>query len=335
MPDRSVGQVALISEATVLDAPGFTGLADLGIEVVRVPRAADEAAQIESLTGYFGIVAGAEPYSREVLEALPGLRIIARSGVGFDAIDIDAANDLGIYVTVTAGVNAIGVAEHALSMLLALLHRSRAYHDRVSLGRWRDGEFFDELHGSTVGIIGYGRIGRSFARIIAPLDVAILVYDPAILPDLTEVGVTLFDDIGDMLPKCDVVSLHVPLNESTRHLLGARQFGLLPKGAIVVNTSRGPVLDESALVDALMSGHLGGAALDVMDIEPAVVNSPLIGIDNCILSPHISSFGKRTISMMSHLIVEQLDAASRGEPPEGLVSLPALTGRVDPRAAPR
>ena len=326
---RGVGRVALVSEATILDAPGFTGLADLGTEVVRVPRAADEAAQIESLTGYFGIVAGAEPYSRAVLEALPDLRIIARSGVGYDAIDIDAANDLGIRVTVTAGLNAMGVAEHALSMLLSLLHRSRTYHDRVISGRWRDGEFFDELYGSTVGIVGYGRIGRSFARIVAPLDVAILAYDPAIPSDQTEVGVTFYDDIDDMLPKCDVVSLHVPLSEATRHLLGARQFGLLPKGAIVVNTSRGPVLDESALVDALMTGHLGGAALDVMDIEPFVVDSPLMGIDNCILSPHISSFGKRTISIMSHRIVEQLDAVSRGEPPDGLVSIPASTGRVD------
>lgn len=324
------GRVALVSEATLLDAPGFTGLSDLGIELIRVPRAADEAAQIASLAGCFGIVAGAEPYSRPVLAALPDLRIIARSGVGYDAIDIDAANDLGIHVTVTAGVNAMGVAEHALSMLLAILHRSRAYDDRVRSGMWRDGQFFDELYGSTVGIVGYGRIGRSFARMLQPLDVTVLAYDPAIPSDLTEVGVTFYADIDEMLRRCDVVSLHVPLTESTRHVLGARQFGLMPKGAVVVNTSRGPVLDEAALVDALATGHLGGAALDVMDVEPALVDSPLLSMENCILSPHISSFGKRTISMMSDRIVEQLDAVSRGELPDGLVSFPAPANLAAP-----
>lgn len=328
-PLRDAGpplRVALVSEATVLDDPSFGGLDAEGFSVIPTPRHVNEAAQVASLAGCFAVVAGAEPYPRSVLEALPDLRVISRSGVGYDAIDVAAADDLGIHVTVTTGVNAMGVAEHAMSMLLALLHRTAAYDDRVRHGKWRDGQFFGELYGSTVGIVGFGRIGRNLARMMQAFDVTVLAYDPAIPEDHSEVGVTFFSSLDEMLPRCNVVTLHVPLTAGTRHLLGAEQFALLPQGAIIVNTARGPVLDESALLDALASGHLGGAALDVMETEPLLAGSALTAVENCVLSPHIASFGQRTIAQLSQRIVEQVAAVAKGKLPEGLVSTPALGG---------
>jgi D-3-phosphoglycerate dehydrogenase len=141
-----------------------------------------------------------------------------------------------------------------------------------------------------------------------------------------QADVTFHPDLRTMLPQCDVLSLHVPLDDGTRSMLGVAELGLLPRGAVVVNTSRGGIVDETALADALLSGHLAGAALDVFETEPPPVDHVLLSMDNCLFSPHIASFGSRTIGTMTDLLVEQINAVAGGRTPFGLVNSP-----LDPR----
>jgi D-3-phosphoglycerate dehydrogenase len=316
-------KVGLTSEATMLGHRAHR-LAP-GLEVTPVKGSSDAAALAPLLAGCVAVVAGPEPYRRELLTALPALCLIARPGVGYDQIDLVAADELGIHVTVTRGVNAQVVAEHALGLTLATLHRVRHHDLRVRDGRWRDGSFFRELHGSTVGIVGFGQIGRSFCRLLRPFDVRVLVHDVVAISD-HQAEVTFHSDLRTMLPLCDVLSLHVPLNDQTRGMLGVTELGLLPRGAVVVNTSRGGIIDEIAMADALKSGHLAGAALDVFEAEPPPVDHVLLSIDNCLVSPHIASFGSRTVASMTDLLIEQINAVAAGRTPPGLVNAP-----LDPR----
>lgn len=321
-PRAEAVRVGVSSTAVNLDSPGLRALAQAGIELVRIGVKDSSAPAFLDIAGSCrALIAGAEPYPASALAQLPNLGLLARSGVGYDQIDVPAAGRLGIAVTITPGLNADAVAEHTVALMLALLHRIPVYDARVRAGQWRDGRFFPEVRGSRVGVVGLGQIGRGVARLVSALGAEVHGHDPALDASLpVESSSHLHASLEDLLRTVDIVTLHVPLVPSTQGLLGAREFGLLRRGSYLVNASRGGVVDQAALVSALGSGQLAGAALDVFVDEPPALDNPLLSMPQCVLSPHIAGFGEETIRAMSDLIAAQISDVLAGRLPEGLIS---------------
>lgn len=314
-------KVAVVSEATLLLDRGHRWPLLDGLDVRGVKYAPDREAFTESLQGCAAIVAGPEPYDRAVLAALPDLEVICRSGVGCDQIDIGAAEDLGILVTTTPGLTTHTVAEHALGLLLALLHRIPASDAAVRAGGWRDTGLFHELRSMSVGVVGFGAIGRRFAELVVPFGARVRAFDTQGSTSASH-GILQTDSLEELLSSSNVLSLHVPLTASTRHLIGHQELALMEPGSYIVNTARGGVLDESALVEAMESGQIAGAALDVFSQEPLDPHSRLRDLPNCILTPHNSSFGVGAIRGVSEMICGQLEMVINHRLPAGAVNDP-------------
>jgi D-3-phosphoglycerate dehydrogenase len=253
---------------------------------------------------------------REQIEAAPRLRIIARHGAGYDTVDVAAAREHGVAVTVTADANAVSVAEHAFALILAVVRRGAAADAGVRQGSWdqaRRAAVGLELDGKTLGLVGFGRIGQRVARMAAAFDMTVLATDPAADAAVArELGVRPAP-LPELLAASDVVSLHVPLLPATRGLIDARALAGVRPGAVLVNTSRGGLVDEAALVDALDSGLLSGAGLDVFEEEPLPAGSPLLRADVTV-TPHC---GGQTVEAMRRVGLQAADsvvACARGLP---------------------
>jgi D-3-phosphoglycerate dehydrogenase len=224
--------------------------------------------------------------TRRVIEAAPKLRIVARHGVGVDAVDLDAATEHGVVVTTTGSENAAAVAEYTFALLLALVRHVVQADAGMRAGGWhRDPLVGAELDGRTMGVIGYGAIGRRVARQALGFGMRVLACDVANPP--TEHGVDM-TSLDDLLAGSDVVSLHTRLTPHNAHLLDERALARMRPGAWLVNTARGELVDEKALIEALRRGSLRGAALDTYEREPLAVDHPLRRIDNVMLSPHVA-----------------------------------------------
>ena len=227
----------------------------------------------------------------EFFRTAPNLKLVQLLSAGYDHVDVEAARKAKVPVSNNGGANAIAVAEHTLMLMLAVLKRVVRFHNDVVAGKWRVGNAAEirvyELSGRRLGIVGLGNIGKKVVRRAAAFDMKIQYYDIRRLSEAEEdalgVRFVLFDEL---LRTSDVVSLHVPLDDSTRNLIGARELGLMKPEAIIVNTCRGPVIDENALHDALKSGRIAGAGLDVMVEEPPKPNHPLFALPNVTLTPH-------------------------------------------------
>jgi len=210
---------------------------------------------------------------------------------GYDRVDVEAARKAGVPVSNNGGANAIAVAEHTMMLMLAVLKRVVRFHNDVVAGKWRVGGFDDqrvyELSRRTLGIVGLGNIGKKVARRAAAFDMTVQYYDIARLSEAEEdaLGVR-FVLLPELLRTSDVVSLHVPLDDSTRHMLGAREFAQMKPGAILVNTCRGPVVDEAALYQALKGGQVAAAGLDVLVDEPPAKDHAFFSLPNVTLTPH-------------------------------------------------
>jgi D-3-phosphoglycerate dehydrogenase len=224
--------------------------------------------------------------TRRVIESAPALRIVARHGVGVDAVDLDAATARGVVVTTTGSVNAAAVAEYTLALLLALARKVVAADRGMRTGEWsRDALVGTELDGRTIGVVGLGAIGRRVARAAHGLGMRVLAHDPHVpQPDDAWVTPAALDEL---LAQADVITLHVRLTPETTRLIDERALRRMKAGAFLVNTSRGEVVDEAALIAALSSGRLAGAALDTYEHEPLSPSSPLRRMDNVVLSPHV------------------------------------------------
>jgi phosphoglycerate dehydrogenase-like enzyme len=291
----------------------------------------DERALVEGLTGAFAVVAGSEPYTRAVLERLPDLRAIVRFGVGYDAIDLAAAGDAGVAVLTVPGANAESVADLALALLLACIRGLPALDGAVRGGAWRPTPVAGDLARATVAIVGLGAIGRAVARRLQGFGCRLLAVEPS--PDdaaLAGLGVELVA-LDDALARADAVTLHAALTPATHHLLGARELALLPAHAVVVNTSRGGLIDQAALVDALRAGRLAAAGLDVFEHEPPPTDEPLLSLPNVILTPHVASNTRLGIGMTRDAVLERLLVLLDGGLPQGSLSSPGWT--VVPGAA--
>jgi phosphoglycerate dehydrogenase-like enzyme len=271
------------------------------------------AAEVPALlAGADGLVAAGDELSAEALAGVPRLRVIARWGVGYDRVDIAAATRHGIVVTNTPGPTAPAVADLTLAMMLALARRLLRADRLARAGQWEEVDGL-ALEGRTLGIVGFGRSGQEVARRARGFGMTLLAHDP--LPDAraaAELGVTLLG-LDEVLARADVVTLHAAASTGSGPLLGARELQLMKQGALLINTARGSLVDESALVEALESGHLGGAGLDVFAREPLPRDHPLTKLDNCVLSPHSAFATDRAIRGVSELCSRQIVAVLRGE----------------------
>ncbi len=271
----------ILDIARSLTPPGF----ELVVSDVGTAEFYQAAADAEYYLGLARRMGG------EFFRAAPKLRLVQLLSAGYDRVDVEAARKAGVPVANNGGANAIAVAEHTLLLMLAVLKRLVQFHNDVVAGKWRVGNFAEtrvyELAGKTLGIVGLGNIGKKVARRAAAFDMDIQYHDIARLTEDQEdaLGVR-FVLLAELLRTSDVVSLHVPLDDTTRNLLGAREFAMMKASAILINTCRGPVVDEAALHRALLEGQIAGAGLDVMVEEPPAPNHPLFALPNVTLTPH-------------------------------------------------
>jgi phosphoglycerate dehydrogenase-like enzyme len=270
----------ILDIARSLTPPGF----ELVVADPGTPEFYQAAADAEY---YLGL---ARQMGGEFFRSAPRLRLVQLLSAGYDRVDVEAARKARVPVANNGGANAIAVAEHTLMLMLAVLKKLVRFHNDVVAGKWRVGNMAEgvfELAGKTLGIVGLGNIGKKVARRAAAFDMRVQYYDIARLTEAEEdaLGVR-FVLLGELLRTSDVVSLHVPLDDTTRGLVGARELALMKPSAILINTCRGPVVDEAALHRALSQGQIAGAGLDVMIDEPPAPNHPLFTLPNVTLTPH-------------------------------------------------
>ncbi len=252
-----------------------------------------------------------------LMDAAPRLKVVGRHGVGVEAIDLAAAKARGIVVCNTPNANVESVAEQAVGFMLVLSKQILRADKALRQGRWevRYEYIGQELLGRTLGLVGMGRIGSRVAEICHfGFNMPVIYYDVLDYPQLEEKLAARKVTLAELLLEADYISVHVPLLPSTSGMLGREQFARMKPGAIVINTSRGPVLDEAALVEALQSGHLGGAGLDVYAVEPTPPDNPLFQLENVVLSPHMAAHTDDALKAMS-MITEDVLRVLEGQEP--------------------
>jgi len=313
----SRGKVLVLTEQFKNGDPLFEPLRQAGyeVEVNETGRLPDEDELIRLLSGdVVATVAGGEPYTPRVFNHRNRLRIVARWGVGYDRVDVAAATRAGVPVAMAFGANHESVAEYALALALSLACRIGPHDAKVRRGAWTFDGFHPGLWGRTAGVIGFGRIGQAMARRCLAGGMEVLVADPfASAEAVKEVGARRVE-LAELLRASDLVSVHAPSNPSTRHLIDAATLARMKPGAILVNTARGALIDEAALAAALASGRLGGAGLDVFEVEPLPAGSPLRQIDNVILSPHVSGMDRMAQSRVTERCVSNILEYLGGRP---------------------
>lgn len=256
----------------------------------------------------------------------PQLKVISQMAVGYDNVDVAAARARGIAVGNTPGVLTEATADLAFALLLAGARRLFEGAAYIRDGRWQTWEpmalLGADLSGATLGLVGLGRIGRAVAKRAAGFDLRVLAHNPGMSPHEAAAAGAALANLDTLLREADFVSLHVPLNASTRHLMNRDRLALMKPTALLINTARGPVVDQPALVEALRNGVIGGAALDVTDPEPLPADDPLLALPNALVVPHIGSASRRTRDRMAQIAAENLLAGVRGEPLPHAVAAP-------------
>ena len=273
-----------------------------------------------------------EHLTRDVLERCRRLKVIGRIGIGMDQVDLAAATECGVTVVNAAGAQAAAVADHAMALMLCLARNVVASHTALLAGdRSPPWQFMGvELEGKSLGIIGFGAVGRRLAQRAFGFGMAVQAYDPYVPPDaIEEVGATPLDLAG-LLAGSDFVSVHVPLTDETWHLVGADELATMRPTAYLVNTARGSVIDEAALVAALRDGVIAGAGLDVYEEEPLAPGSPLLALDQVVLTPHIAGWAIEAQVRTQESVVKDVARVLRGETPASPVSSGGSTGALSP-----
>jgi D-3-phosphoglycerate dehydrogenase len=304
------------------DSPFLHTLRAAGFELVYPAKAAQmtEEELLPALTGIDASLAGSEPYTRRVLDANPKLKVIARVGVGYDAVDLAAANDHGVAVTITPGANHDAVAEHTFALVLALAKGVVNQHNLTKVGGWPRKTTLP-LRGRALGIAGLGRIGKAVALRGGCFGMKLLAYEP--FPDLEfvrshQVTLLTFDRL---LAESDFLSLHLPMTPESIHLMNKQSLSKMKPSAFLINTARGGLVCEADLFDALKNQRLAGAALDVFEPEPPDPKNPLLTLESVVLTPHAAGGDVKSRDDMANMAAQSIVALSKGQwPAEQIVN---------------
>jgi D-3-phosphoglycerate dehydrogenase len=255
----------------------------------------------------------------ELIARLPALRVIARCGSGYDNVDVAAARARGVEVVYVPDYGVEDVADHTLALLLACARRVPASDRALRDGRWLSyGQLgtMRRLRGSVLGLLGFGRIARAVGGRAHAFGMELLVHDPGVDDvDLAIAGARRASDLAELLATADALSIHLPLTAATRGLIGAAELARMRPGALLVNTSRGEIVDEAALAAALAAGRLGGAGLDVFEVEPLPLDSPLIGMESAVVTPHSAAFSEQALAEVRMRALDDVLRVLAGQPP--------------------
>ena len=283
-----------------------------------------ESQLIEEITDVDALIITSQHHvSRKVIEAARKLKVIVKYGSkpGIDNVDIDAATEKGIVVCYTPYANSDSVAEHTIALTLALLKKLDTMSFRLRQGKWRDKSLLgSELLGKTVGIIGLGSVGCKVAEKIRGFGVKLTAYDPYVSKETAKrVGVRLVD-LETLLKESDILTIHAALTERTVHLIGEKELKLVKKSAFIINTARGAIIDEKALIKALKEGWIAGAALDVFEEEPPKPDNPLLKMDNVLVTPHFASCTYEAYQREAFMAAEEVLRVLQGMKPNFVVN---------------
>ncbi|MDA4136655.1 MAG: C-terminal binding protein [Thaumarchaeota archaeon] len=305
-------------------------------DIADVTAATGDIATEEAILSYAGdahalLLGSLEPVTRKVIESMPNLRVLARYGIGLDNVDLKAATERGVVVTNDPDYALEEVADHAFTMALALTRRTVKIDRMMRDGRpgYEIKKAVEPIHANsslTFGILGLGNIARRIATRAKALGFRVISYDPWVArAEFGLLGVERAADLETVLRESDVISVHVPLTPQTRHFLGEKQFALMKKSALIVNTSRGPVIDQAALYSALKDGRLGGAGLDVFEVEPLPADDPLRKLDNVILSPHLAWYSEESHKRVRFDMSRAVKDVLTGKRPEFVANPDVMT----------
>ncbi len=301
-------------------------------EVAFLPEMQAAEARAQAIAAADAIVVRVFKIDEALLGGAPKLKLVAKHGSGVDNIDIPAASQRGVLVCNTpGGANSSSVAEGAVTLMLSVLRQVRAMDTCVREGRFNERWKLSlhELWGKTLGLVGFGQIARVVARICgAGFNMKVLAYDPFVsAADMAAAGATKVDALTDLAAQSDVLSVHVPLSAKTEHLVGAEVIAAMAAHAIIVNTSRGGLIDEAALISALQDGRIGGAGLDVFEQEPPAPDNPLFALQNVVLSPHVAGVTEDALRGMAMSVATAIDDVFAGRRPPTLLNGDLWEGR--------
>jgi D-3-phosphoglycerate dehydrogenase / 2-oxoglutarate reductase len=282
----------------------------------------------ENLRNVDAALLGNDVCDANVLNSASRLKIVSRHGIGVDSIDVKSATENGIVVANTPRVNTIAVVEHTMALMLAILRKIPGADLSLKSRRWEGLKFVgEELAGKKLGIVGLGAIGKEVAKRAKAFGIEIL-YTDEVRDTLLEKELGMsFLPLHSLLRVSDVISVHVPLTSDTRGLIGRGEISLMKKGAYIVNTARGGIVDTDALAEGLRSGHIAGAAVDVFDTEPPDFSSPLFSVERIIMTPHIGAYTIEAIRRMDRIAAENIVKGLHGEIPEYVVNREVLSSQ--------
>ena len=300
--------------------PYFHVLRDAGCDVVYTDPTAplhDADVLVRNLEGIDAVLCSVEPYTRDVFRRSK-LKVVARVGVGYDSVDVAAATDHGAAVCITPGTNEHSVAEQAFAMIFSVFRDIAIRDAEIRAGGWRRNTV-RRLAGNTLGLVGLGRIGRAMVPRAHGLGLKVVAFDPFADADFAarhDVRLLTFDQL---LAEADIISLHMPCTAETTNLINRATLAKMKPGAVLVNTSRGGLVDEDALLEALQAGRIVGAALDVLKVEPPPKDHPFFTLKNVTLAPHMGGIDQTALDAMARLAAECIVELSRGTAPAGCV----------------
>ncbi len=287
------------------------------IETIIYPAGIGQAELLPQLTDIAGIALSGTPFRQREMDASPAMQAVARIGVGYDAVEVPALTARRVPLLTAGTANSTSVAEQAFNLIIALAKKNWAMDALVKEDRWtqRHGTPPMELSGKTILIVGFGRIGTRTARRCAAFDMTVLIHDPYIKQDnVRSAGYQIADDLDAALPRADIVCIHCPKSSETIGMFDSRRLGLMKTGSFIVNTARGGIIDKSALYNALASGHLAGAGLDVFEQEPTPPDNPLLRLENVISSPHMAGVTVEAIAAMAVATARNILSVLDGTP---------------------
>jgi D-3-phosphoglycerate dehydrogenase / 2-oxoglutarate reductase len=295
---------------------------------LRLTRSAGPAELVAALAPADAVLVSSARIDAEVAAHLPNTKVVVRYGVGLDTLDIPALTAAGIVVAHVPDFCQPEVANHTMALVLACVKKLVPLDRAVRAGVWRPGPLapMQHLTGQTLGLVGYGAIARAVARRASAFELEVLTFDPYVTDTP---GAERVADLGELLARSDIVSLHTPLTPETFHLIDGDALARMKPSAFLVNTSRGPVVDEAALADALMSGAIAGAGLDVFETEPLPASSPLVALDNVVLLPHSASFSDRAFAdLRARVAGAAVDVCVGGRWPQFVPNRTIVTPKV-------